>query len=65
MDGDFTMARMIRPPRQCEDGLKLRERLLKLRWMRLDGEADKLANEILSLDCELPRTLPRRFSVTD
>jgi hypothetical protein len=65
MDGDFTMARMIEAPRRCEDGLKLRERLVKLRWMRLDGEADRLANEILNLDCALPRTLPRRVPDTD
>jgi hypothetical protein len=65
MDGGFAMIRMIEPQGQCEDGLRLRQRVAKLRWMGLDAEADRLADEILHLDCELARTLPRRVPATD
>lgn len=27
----------------CEDGLRLWQRMLKLRWLRLDGEAESVA----------------------
>jgi hypothetical protein len=65
MDGSFAMLRMIEGSERCEDGLKLRQRLVKLRWMGLDAEADRLADEILHLDCERPRSLPRRIPATD
>lgn len=65
MDGSFVMMRMVQGPGRCEDGLKLRERLAKLRWMGLEAEADRLADEILHLDCERPRSLPRRVPATD
>ena len=65
MDGDFAMIDAIDASARCEDGLRLRQRVLKLRWMRLDAEADRLAEKILNLDCELPRSLPRRAPATD
>ncbi len=65
MDGNFgtTLAREGRE--ECEPGLHLRQRLLKLRWLHLDGEADRLAAEISNLDCDLPRRLPPRTFPTD
>ena len=65
MDGGFIMIDAIDVSARCEDGLRLRQRVVKLRWMRLDAEADRLAEKILNLDCELPRSLPRRVPATD
>jgi hypothetical protein len=65
MDGDFAVIRAAEASARCEDGLRLRQRLHKLRWMRLDAEADQLAAEIAKLDCELPRWLPPRIPATD
>lgn len=65
MDGGFAIINAVETSTCCEDGLRLRQRVLKLRWMRLDAEADRLAEKILNLDCELPRSLPRRVPATD
>ena len=59
-DGDFAVIRAIETSARCEDGLRLRQRLNKLLWMRLDAEADQFAAEIGKLDCELPRWPPLR-----
>lgn len=61
MDGNVTLGRRM----QCEDGLRLRLRLVKLRWMGLDREADRLATQISELDCELPHPLPPPVFPTD
>lgn len=65
MDGDFALIRAIETSVRCEDGLRLRQRLSKLRWMRLDAEADQLAAEIAKLDCDMPRWLSPRIPATD
>lgn len=65
MDGGFAIINVIDASTRCEDGLRLRQRVLKLRWMGLEAEADRLADKIQHLDCELPRPLPRRVPSTD
>lgn len=50
---------------QCEDGLRLRRHLNKLRWMRLDDEAERLARKIARLDCTLPKRLAAQTFPTD
>jgi hypothetical protein len=65
MDGGFAVIRDDQRFDRCAPGLRLRQRLVKLRWLRLDAEADQLANEILDLECELPKPLSRRIPDTD
>jgi hypothetical protein len=65
MDGDFGTTPVKEGREECTEGLHLRQRLLKLRWLRLDSEANRLAAEISKLDCELPRRLPPRAFPTD
>ncbi len=50
---------------QCEAGRRLWQRLLKLRWLRLEGEAEEVASEIAALDCAEPLRLPQRIFPTD
>lgn len=45
--------------------LSLRRRILKLRWMRLEREADRAAAELASLGSSEPPTLPRVPAATD
>ena len=42
----------------CDRGFALRTRLVKLRWMGLDGEADRVAEALGALECARPATLP-------
>lgn len=49
----------------CEDGLKLRQKLQKLRWMGLDSEADEMALAIGSLHCGLPKAIAANIPQTD
>lgn len=65
MDGGFAVIHGDDRFDRCEEGLRLRQRMLKLRWLRLDVEADQLANEILTRECELPKSLSRRIPDTD
>jgi hypothetical protein len=39
--------------------------LIKARWLRLDGEAERLATEISALHCARPLRLPLRIHPTD
>lgn len=49
----------------CDDGLKLRHKLQKLRWMGLDREADEIARAIGSPRCGLPKAIAPNIAVTD
>jgi hypothetical protein len=49
----------------CEDGLRLRRKLLKLRWMGLDREADEVADAIGNLQCGLPKAVAPNIAATD
>lgn len=51
--------------RPGERGLHLRRRIAKLRWMRLDGEADRAAAEIARIGCDQPPVVPRVPVATD
>lgn len=51
--------------RYCEDGLRLRHKVQKLRWMGLEGEADQLVREIGGLGCHLPQAIAMGESATD
>jgi hypothetical protein len=49
----------------CEDGLRLRHKLLKLRWMGLEREADEVADAIGDLQCRLPKVVATNIAATD
>lgn len=42
----------------CDDGLRLRHKVQKLRWMGLEREADQLAHQIAELSCQRPIVIP-------
>ncbi len=63
MDGNFDP--VFGDQGECSEGLQLRQHLLKLRWLGLDREADRLAGEIAKLACRLPRRLAPRVFPTD
>lgn len=48
-----------------ERGLRLRRQIVKLRWMRLDSEADRAALEVCKIECEQPPIVPRVPLATD
>jgi hypothetical protein len=50
---------------QRETGLRLRRRVVKLRWMGLDGEADRAATEVSKIECVLPPAIPSVPAETD
>lgn len=52
-------------PAECEDKRLLWQHLFKLRWLRLDDEAERLAAEISALSCTSPPRLPPRVYATD
>jgi hypothetical protein len=49
----------------CRNGLQLRRKVQKLRWMRLDREADQVVREIEELDCGLPKAIAPIMPSTD
>ncbi|MDE2167284.1 MAG: hypothetical protein KGJ66_13225 [Alphaproteobacteria bacterium] len=49
----------------CEDGLKLRHKVQKLRWMGLEREADRLVQQIAELTCQHPIAIPGIEDPTD
>lgn len=49
----------------CDDGLWLRRKMQKLRWMGLEREADRLAHQIAELMCEHPIVIPDIDGQTD
>ncbi|GEM_PF-3187684 len=51
--------------RYCDDGLRLRYKVQKLRWMRLEREADQLARIVGRLRCGLPQAIPAIKHSTD
>jgi hypothetical protein len=53
------------PIARQDEELSLRRRILKLRWMRLEREADRAAAELASLGSGEPPTLPRVPAATD
>jgi hypothetical protein len=55
----------VQRPVACEERLFLWQRLLKLRWLRLDGEAERVVTEINALHCTHPLQLPPRIHSTD
>ncbi|HZS83852.1 MAG TPA: hypothetical protein VFA50_13335 [Stellaceae bacterium] len=65
MNCEIAMTPIAERSVRCEEGLRLRQRLNKLRWMRLDTEADRLAAEIARLECDLPRWLSPGIPETD
>lgn len=70
MDGNFDPVFANERPGECSEGecregLQLRRHVLKLRWLGLESEADRLAGEIAKLACRLPRRLPPRVVPTD
>ncbi len=65
MDGNFDPVFVNERQGECSEGLQLRQHVLKLRWLGLDSEADRLAGEIAKLDCKLPRRLAPRVFPTD
>jgi hypothetical protein len=65
MDSNFMATRTLEASTRCEAGLRLRRRLLKLRWMGLESEADQIANEILRLERDISPSLAPRISATD
>lgn len=51
-----------------DDDLRTRTRILKLRWMGLDDEAERLAQSLrerIARDPTCARALPRRWVETD
>ncbi len=65
MDGNFDPVFGDQGQGECNEGLQLRQHLVKLRWLGLESEADRLAGEIAKLDCSLPRRLAPRVFPTD
>jgi hypothetical protein len=64
MDGHFrTLA--IGAAIECGDGMHLRQRMIKLRWMGFEAEADAIADEIARRRCEPPPRLPFAAPSTD
>lgn len=53
------------PIRYCDDGLRLRYKVQKLRWMGLEREADQLAHIVSRLRCGLPHAVPSVERSTD
>lgn len=53
------------PTTYCDQGLKLRHKVQKLRWMGLDREADEIAAEIEIIEGDLPKALATFPSFTD
>lgn len=49
----------------CDDGLRLRHKVQKLRWMGLEREADQLAHDISELMCQQPVAVPGIEVATD
>ncbi|HKS86947.1 MAG TPA: hypothetical protein VJR71_15825 [Pseudolabrys sp.] len=54
-----------RPGDYCDDGLRLRHKLQKLRWMGFEREADQLAHDISELTCQQPVAVPGIGDATD
>lgn len=54
-----------RPADYCDDGLRLRHRVQKLRWMRLELEADRLVHQLAELTCGRPVVIPEIDHPTD
>lgn len=53
------------PRDYCDDGLRLRHKVQKLRWMGLEREADLLARDINELACQQPVAVPGIDVATD
>lgn len=53
------------PERRCSEGLTLRRKLEKLRWLGLESEADQVALKIARLACRLPAAVPSAALSTD
>ena len=51
--------------RHCREGLELRDRIAKLRWLGLEEEADQAAADLSARDCEMPSALPANPPQTD
>lgn len=49
----------------CDDGLRLRHKVQKLRWMGLEWEADRLVHQIAELTCQHPVVIPDIDVATD
>lgn len=49
----------------CEDGRRLWQHMLKLRWLSLEEEAASVAAELGARRCGLPLALPPRVYPTD
>lgn len=53
------------PSDYCDDGLRLRHKAQKLRWMGLEREADQLTCQIRELGCQEPIVVPKAHVATD
>lgn len=53
------------PGGYCDDGLRLRHKVQKLRWMGLEREADLLAQDISERACQQPVAVPGIDVATD
>lgn len=51
--------------RHCKEGLELRDRIAKLRWLGLEEEADQAAADLSARNCEIPSALPVNPPQTD
>lgn len=49
----------------CDDGLRLRHKVQKLRWMGFEREADELVHKIAELTCRHPIMIPDIDGTTD
>ena len=49
----------------CAEGLELRDRIAKLRWLGFEEEADQAAADLSARDCEMPSVLPTNPRQTD
>ncbi len=65
MDSNFDPVVVDEREGECGEGLQLRQHVLKLHWLGLDSEADRLAGQIAALDCRLLRRLAPRVFPTD
>ncbi len=51
------------PANYCDEGLQLRHKVQKLRWMGFEHEGDALTHKIETLCCGLPQALvPPHYS---
>jgi len=54
-----------RTAESCDRGFRLRTQIAKLRWLGLDGEADRIAADLGAVECARPASLPLTVARTD